>query len=398
LTDVAAPVYSSGQESEGEDMKGLSRGTILAALLLPALLCACGGGGDSSGGAAPAQPACYIGFTPFPYDLDSITTVLDYVYGRIAADANIILHHFDDGIQWDSALSGAAFHPNITGDWQYRKDHTPAGHKVFLAVTPLNFLRTGLAAYRSDAANQPLPFPWDSYTLSHPNVRAAYLNYCRRIIDYFRPDYFAVAIEVNLLKANAPAAWPAFVELHRHVYTELKAAYPSLPVFVSFTGMDLVNGWTSANHAEQMAALADVIGYSDYFGLSIHPQGSVFMLNRNPATVPSVAEFRTLFALGGKPVAVCETSYPAEPFTVYGGTAVTFGTPALQALFFQNLFAAADRVDMRFVINFVLRDYDALWQDMGSPDDLNRIWRDTGFYDEDGNERPVLDVWREKLQ
>jgi hypothetical protein len=52
------------------------------------------GRGRFSGGAAPAQPACYIGFTPFPYDLDSITTVLDYVYGRIAADANIILHHF----------------------------------------------------------------------------------------------------------------------------------------------------------------------------------------------------------------------------------------------------------------------------------------------------------------
>jgi hypothetical protein len=43
---------------------------------------------------------------------------------------------------------------------------------------------------------------------------------------------------------------------------------------------------------------------------------------------------------------------------------------------------------MRFVINFVLRDYDALWQDMGSPDDLNRIWRDTGFYDEDATSGP----------
>lgn len=372
----------------------------LAALMLLALLFGCGGGGGGDspiGGGAPDPPAYHLGFTPLPYDIDAINAVLDYVYGRIAADANIILHHFDDGIQWDKALSGEAFHPNITGDWQLRKDRTPAGHKIFVAVTPLNIWRNELAPYRSDTANQPLPAPWDTYALNHSDVKTAYLNYCRRIIDFFRPDYFAMGIEVNLLMINAKPSWPAYVELHRHVYAQLKAEYPSMPVFVSFTGMDLVSGWTFANHADQLTALADTIGYTDYFGLSIHPQGSVFMLNRNPAAVPTVADFRTLFALGGKPVAVCETSYPAEPFTAYGGLVATFGTPELQSLFFQNLLAAADQTDMEFIINFVLRDYDALWQDMGSPDDLNKFWRDTGFYDENGNARPVLTIWKEKL-
>lgn len=68
------------------------------------------------------------------------------------------------------------------------------------------------------------------------------------------------------------------------------------------------------------------------------------MLNRNPAAVPTVADFRTLFDLGGKPAAVCETSYPAEPFTAYGGWVATFSTPQLQSLFFENLLAAAERV------------------------------------------------------
>jgi hypothetical protein len=381
-------------------MSGAALRKPLAAVVMALVLCACGGGGngDSPGGVGPpAAPAYYVGFTPLPYDIDSIDAVLDYVYGRIAADANIILHHFDDGIQWDKALSGEAFHPDITDDWQLRRDRTPAGHKVFVAVTPLNFWRNGLAAYRSDAANQPLPSPWDTYALNHSDVKTAYLNYCRRIIDFFQPDYFAVGIEVNLLMLNAKPSWTAFVELHRHVYAQLKADYPSLPIFVSYTGMDFVSGWTSANHADQMTALADTIGYTDYFGLSIHPQGSVFMLNRNPAAVPTVEDFRTLFALGGKPVAVCETSYPAEPFTAYGGWVATFGTPELQWQFFQNLLAAADQTDTEFIINFVLRDYDALWQDMGSPDDIIKFWRDTGFYDENGKARPVWTIWREKL-
>jgi hypothetical protein len=377
----------------------VNRARSLVVILALTLIACSGGGGGGGGGSTSPSPVYhyYVGFTPFPYDLDSIDTVLDYVYGRITADANIILHHFDDGIQWDKALTDEAFHANILIDWQTRKDRTPAGHRVYVAVTPMNILRNGLAPYRSDAANQPLPSPWDTYAFNHPNVRTAYLNYCRRIIDFFSPDYFAMGIEVNLLMTNAKPAWSAFVELHRYVYTQLKAQYPALPIFVSFTGMDLVNGWTSANHADQMTALSDTIGYTDYFGLSIHPQGSVFMLNQNPATVPSVADLGTIFSLGGKPIAVCETSWPAEPFTAYGGLVSVSGTPAQQTLFFQNLFAAADRYNTVFIINFILRDYDALWQDLGSPDDLTKFWRDTGFYDENGNERPVLAIWRGKL-
>jgi hypothetical protein len=373
---------------------------LTLAVILAVALFACSDGGGGGGGPSTVSPPdsyYYVGFTPFPYDLDSIDTVLDYVYGRIAADANIILHHFDDGIQWDKALTDEAFHANILTDWQVRKDRTPAGHRVFVAVTPINISRNGLAPYRSDTANQPLPSPWDTYAFNHPSVKTAYLNYCRRIIDFFSPDYFAMGIEVNLLMINAKPSWPAFVELHQYVYGQLKTQYPSLAVFVSFTGLDLVSGWTYANHADQVTALSDIIGYSDYFGLSLHPQGSEFMVNKNPATVPSVADFRTVFSLSSKPIAVCETSWPAEPFTAYGGLVSVNGTPEQQALFFQNMFAAADQYDTEFVISFILRDYDALWQDLGSPDDLSKFWRDTGFYDENGNERPIPAVWRGRL-
>ncbi len=99
---------------------------------------------------------------------------------RLRQDRRRREHHpppLHDGIQWDSALSGAAFHPNITGDWQYRKDHTPAGHKVFLAVTPLNFLRTGLPPTGPTPPTSPCRSRGTPTPLSHPNVRAAYLNY-----------------------------------------------------------------------------------------------------------------------------------------------------------------------------------------------------------------------------
>jgi len=45
---------------------------------------------------------------------------------------------------------------------------------------------------------------------------------------------------------------------------------------------------------------------------------------------------------------------------------------------------------LRSEVNFVLRDYDALWQQIGGNEDLTIAWRDTGLYDEAGAARPAL--------
>jgi hypothetical protein len=35
---------------------------------------------------------------------------------------------------------------------------------------------------------------------------------------------------------------------------------------------------------------------------------------------------------------------------------------------------------------------------MGSPTDINIAWRDAGLFDEAGNPRPALNLWREYLK
>lgn len=82
---------------------------------------------------------------------------------------------------------------------------------------------------------------------------------------------------------------------------------------------------------------------------------------------------------------------------VFGGSIRINGSVAKQEDFFRKLFHAADYHDVRFIINFVIRDYDALWKQIGSPDGIAKIWRDTGFYDQNGSPRPVLNTWRQKL-
>ena len=52
----------------------------------------------------------------------------------------------------------------------------------------------------------------------------------------------------------------------------------------------------------------------------------------------------------------------------------------------------------RDVISFIHQDYDTLWEKIehNSPE-LFMAWRDCGFLDQDGKERPAYRVWRKYL-
>lgn len=341
-----------------------------------------------TGSSGPAR-SFYLGFTPFPYD-DGIAAQ-DYVYDRIAADGDIICHHFDNGIPWPEALHGDPFHVNVQGDWQNRRSRVPAGHKLLVTVTPINIDRDTLAPYKGELPDMPLPAPWDTYSFNHDSVKVAFLNYCERVITYFDPDFLVIGIEVNLL-VNADTTlgkWNDYLGLQQHTYSALKAAHPSLPVMVSFTGMDLVDGVTDTDHALQTAAFQQAIQYSDYYGVSLHPFLSVFLADSLPASV-----IEQVLSMSNKPIAITETSYPAEHFTVFSGSIEFDGSEAKQEQFFTDLFTSAENHDVRFIVNFVVRDYDSLWVDLGAPDDVAKLWRDTGLWDEDGNERPAVPLWR----
>lgn len=343
----------------------------------------------------------YLGLTPFPYDISGMDKI-EWVYDRIRTDADLMVHHFDNGIPWAEALTDGIFPAKVTDDWDFRKSHTPAGHKLYVAVTPINSMRDGLAAiWNSTGDNQSLTAPWDGYDFNHADVKTAYLNYCRRVINYFNPDYIAVGVEVNLVKHLIPTQWAAYVELQHLVYTTLKAEYPTLPIFVTLTGIDLVEGYSSANHTDQMSALADIIDFTDYFAISLHP----FFAEVAGGTLPADM-FDRIFSLNAsaKPACITETSFPAEELTMtdYDPDIILAGSKEKQRHYFSFLLNGAQQKNLIFVVNFLVRDYDVLWSTpapggLGSPEDINKAWRDTGFYDQDGKARPALGVWKARL-
>ncbi len=332
----------------------------------------------------------HLGFTPFPYDISQ--EAVDFVYDALENDSDIIAHHFDSGVPWEEALNNEPFAQEMLLDWLFRKSSTPDDHKIYLAITPINWDRDGLALYRGAQEDMPLPAPWDSYEFNHPDVKTAFVNYAMEAIDYFEPDYVAIGIEVNLLLNNAPEKWESYLELHQYAYTELKAQYPDLPIFVSFFGLSFIEGIRDEDDTPaHLVAFDETMPYSDYFGISLYPYLSAYMTTLLPDTM-----FTTIFDLTDKPIAITETGYPAETLDLPTVGLVMESDADKQNDYLTKLLRHADEYEFVFVINFVLRDYDALWEKIGGGD-IAAVWRDTGLYDENGEERIALEMWRNTL-
>ena len=395
----------------------LRRFFTVAAIALA--MVACGGSNDDDADGGPSAPArgFYLGFTPFPYAADpaTIVQVVDDVYARIATDADMVLHHLEEGIPWNAALADDLLTPasvafpytaHIKTDWDTRNSGTPATHRKYVAVTPINLARDALAPWRDTANEQPLQAPFDGHAangdFNSPDVKTAYLNYCLRVIEYLDPDYLAIGIEVNLLRRLTDAAtWAKYLELQAHVYAGLKAQHPELPIFASVVPVEMLAGYVDppagfagdpdAYRAVQLAALDAVLDFSDYYAISLYPFLTAYFASDFPADM-----FAQIFALSDKPTVIAETGMIAENMNVFS---IPFeGSPGKQDAYLQSLLAAADANDLLFVNWFVLQDYDLLCAFFGGCVGTDRLWRDSGVYDGSGNPRPAHATWKSYLE
>ena len=339
----------------------------------------------------PETRPFYLGFSPFPYDIS--TDAVNFSYKAIAEHADIVMHHFDDGVPWSESLSGAAYHQALQDDWNWRKSHTPKDHEILASIAPYNFMRDGLANYHGERGDMPRSAPWGTATFNDPDVKTAYLNYCRRVIDFFDPAFINIGIEANLIMEKAPQLWDAYMDLHRYVYTELKKRYPDLPVFVSFQLQSLLKGHRpEVNHDDQMRAFRDLIDYTDIFAFSSYPYASAYMTQKLPEDM-----FDELAKMSSKPMAISETGYIAQDLTIKALKLTMPSNEDKQAAWIDLVLRKAQQYKFTFVINFVIRDYDPLYEKIGGGD-LAAVWRDTGLFDENGKPRKALTLWDKWLK
>jgi len=330
-----------------------------------------------------------MGFSPWPYD--ATLEALDWVYTHLANEGDIISQHMEEGVPWPEAYSGASFSVSFQNEIQSRKDRFVSGQKVLLQINPLNNNRDSMALYRGDSINMSLPSPWNTYALDNPEVKTAFLNYAKRMKEFFNPDYMLIGVEINLLIRNNNNLWQQYVTLHRYVYTELKKVYPSLQLGVSVFCVPYFPEWSSSdNLQEQLNGLQDMTPYIDFLAFSVHP----FMSGLLAESVPD-DYFKRLFNLTTKPIAISESSYPAQVWQQISSPFLIFhGSQGKQNHFLSLMLDESQKRRALFVIWFCIRDYDALWNGLLGRDPASLTWRDTGLYDELGNERLGLSTWK----
>jgi len=318
-----------------------------------------------------------MGFTGFVHDitLDAVTASRKFV----RENGDILAHHIE-GVPWAEALSGDPFPKAMLEEWTGKKSATPPKGKVYLAISP------GRGELKVAEKAGPLPRALSGKTYDDPLVMKTYLSYCRRAIEFFKPDYLAIGIETNEIHDAGAKTWQAYVTLHKHVYSELKKEHPELPIFAS---------WTLHNMFKKRGSMLDewkkLMPYNDLVAVSYYP---FFVADKD--RLAALGWMTDQFDEFKKPYAMVETNDAAERLPLPTAKVVIEGTPEKQETYTRALLELAQKRRFAFVINFIHQDYDALWDRIKTTaPELFMAWRDCGLLDEKGKARPAYKVWRE---
>ncbi len=331
-----------------------------------------------------------MGFTTWPYAFDA--EAVDWTWETIAAHGDLVTLHLDHGVPWPEAAAGDPFPAAVEADLDDAARRAAAFETVYVSATPQDTDRASIARYWGDAGTQaPLPPGWDARALDDPEVIDAYLAYCRRLLDRLHPDFFAYGIEVNAGFRPGSDAHRRLLGLAAAVYPALKADYPDTAVFLTFQ----IGSW-EATAEEAVAITESLLPYTDLVGISAYPYLDFADPLRPEARPGPVEDWMGPLAALGKPIAVTETGYAAEPLVVPDLGIDTVSTPDWQADYVADLLTTAARHDARFVTYWEVRDYDRAFEfllDAGTDPALAAIWRDIGLVDGDGRPRPALGIW-----
>src|SRR5215208_1703451 len=183
-----------------------------------------------SGADVPAQRAdsrpFLMGFTGFP---PNFTPQAVLAMRKFVKENGDLLAHHIEGVPWTESLSDKPFPAAFMKEWEDKKLATPANGKIYLGIS-----RGGGDLKAADKAPG-IPKEVKGKPYDDPLVMKAYLNYCRRAVEFFKPDFLCIGIETNEIQSSSAKSWRAYVTLHKHVYTELKKDHPALPIFASWT-------------------------------------------------------------------------------------------------------------------------------------------------------------------
>jgi hypothetical protein len=332
----------------------------------------------------------FFGFTPFPYDFT--LEAVGKTHETVVAQSTIYALHFDNGIPWKEALSNSPFPARVRKEWDDQARSIPKGHKIYLGLAPLDKDRKSLAPATGEKERVAMPEELRDAPLDGPQVKQAYLNYARRAVEKFKPDFLNLGIEAGGVLMRDAKRWGQFERLFEHVRTALKKDFPDVQMGISFSLGHL--------RTESGARAAQgTIAQSDYLGLSFYPSASAFDEKFGlPAYGEGADAWRKplawVRAYTSKPIGLCETGYTSQDSHVPQFDLHIKGDPGLQAAYVRELFEIASRDRYAFVVWFLAIDYDKLYARMPPGSDAMQLWRNIGLLDGELKPKPAWEIWK----
>lgn len=370
-------------------MKGY---TFKVTLFLGILLLSSCGGSSSTGTAPVDTRSFYMGFTPWPYDATS--NAVNITYQKIQQDGDIVHHQIMQGIPWEEAFNSTPYPSGVENDLTLRLNQTVAGKTVLLSVDSLNSGRTALANDWADSGEVARVAPWDTRDFDSPEVITAYTNFALDLIARFDPAYFNYGTEASELILNDIGEYNKFITFAQQVSANIKAQYPNLKLMISVA----LKSPASAEMNLIKANIASILPYIDVLGVSVYPYIFYNHADKgNPDNLPADWLTQVSALAAGKPIAITETGWIAENLVISNFGVNVSSNETYQQKYVTRLLEESDQLSVEFVIWWSLIDFQALWEGALLQDDLAAIWRDTGLYDEQVQERSGLSVWKQYL-
>lgn len=393
----------------------------------------------------------HLGFTQatydHPYDPEETAEVEDWVWEQMLKNGDCFTIQLDFGVPWVEALDD-----DLEGDLPYSfgtnlaltklKEKIPYDtHRVIVAISPIGNPRSTLESYwgvgqgyylnedflpvpdggNIDGGERFPPNPWNQLDFNDELIKRAFVNYAKRMIRFFDPDYLLVGLEASATLVEDAEKFEDYVELQAHVYQALKSdpEFSHVPQIVSISSTSFMRDEYGVpyKYDEQAPGLFDaqieglrkLVPYIDILGLSHYPHfGKYNAYYVNASMYDSLFEALEEAGAGHLPIAVTESGYTADAFDIFE---IHFpSSPEKQDRYLKHMIHELTDSDHRleFVTNWQVRDNDFSWQrrkdqaDLGNLDPLfvefEKYFRDIGLIDGDGGEdRPALARWRELL-
>ncbi len=310
---------------------------------------------------------------------------VDNTYQFIENNADIYAEHIDNKIPWNAWINNLTLPLEFTNEISGRASRKIQSHQLLLSVSLLNSDRSELA----EDFDGTIP----AYTnLNDIDIENAYFKHIKYLINAFSPNYLVIAIEVNELKLRSPTKWEAYKLLIGNVKTRIKQLYPNLNISESISLHNLYEPDVS-NPAEYIDEMINYMNQMDFVSISFYP------FFKNQSTKSDFQQtFDFLHSNINKPIAFVETTHIAENLSVPNLNISINGNECEQNDYLETLFTNAQVQNYEFIIWWVHRDYDALWETFPTEiKDVGKLWRDTGLLDENGGERLTYLTWENVL-